>query len=203
MSIRTRRGVLASAVSIAAIAGIQSVASAQVLDVLIEIDLTVTDQITVNATTGNSAATVAGSNVIGFYFADFYNGPQSIGLSASLVAGDITSSLNPTDNTPSLFRSGTGGGDPGLNIWSFSTNATINFVAGTQAFVGSATWNLSPAAYADMLAGNTSGLIYFPADTFDDLTNAQVLGTYVVIPTPGALAMFGLSFGACAIRRRR
>lgn len=199
---RTRFGVLAAA-SVAALAGIQSAASAQNLDVLIEIDLTVTDQITVTATNGLSAATVSGSNVTGFYFADFYTGPQTVALSASLVSGNITSSLNPSDNTPSLFRSGTAGGDPGLNIWSFSTSSTVNFEAGVQAFVGSATWTLSPAMYADMVAGNTSGLIYFAADTFDDIPSAQVLGTYVVIPTPGAFAMFGLGIGACAIRRRR
>jgi len=202
MSTRIRTGALAAAGIVAGLACVQS-ASAQVLDVLLEVDLTVENQVTITATSGVSAATVAGSNFTGVYLADFYNGPQSVGLSAGLVAGDLTSFLNPPDNSPALFRGAGAGGDPGLNIWSFSTQATVNFEAEVQAFVGSATWNLSPAAYADMLAGNTSGLIYFPADTFDDIPGAQVLGSYVVIPTPGALAMFGLSFGACAIRRRR
>lgn len=181
-----------------AAAAAMAATTAQADDLLI-IDLTVENQITITATDGLSAATVAGSDGIGIYFENFYGGAGD-SLSASLVSGDLTNAENPTDNTPSLFRGG-GGSDPGLNLWSFSSDTTVTFTAGSVAFVGSATWNLDANEYADMLAGMMSGNIYFPADTFDDIDGATVLGTYSVVPAPGVLALLGLA-GVARSRRR-
>jgi hypothetical protein len=186
-----------------ALAMIASVASA---DDLLIIDLSVTDQITITATDGLSDVTTTGSDVTGVYFEDFYAGPGSA-LTETLVAGDITNAENPADFTPELFRGG-GGSDPGLNLWSWSTDFTVSFTAGETAFTGSATWTLDSAAYADMLAGGaTGGDIYFAADTEDDLPGAQVIGTYAVvtnaIPEPGSAALIGFAMGLMAVRRRR
>ncbi|RMH09815.1 MAG: hypothetical protein D6695_12510 [Planctomycetota bacterium] len=176
-------------------------AGAQADDLLI-VDLSVVNQVTISATTGNSAADASGSDSIGVYLADFYSGPGNT-LAETFITGNLTNAENPSDLSPNLFRGGSGT-DTGLNIWSFSSDSTVTFTAGSLAFVGSATWALSAAEYSDMLNGNSSGTIYFPADTFDDIPSAVALGTYrVVVPSPGALSLIGLGLGAGAIRRRR
>ena len=192
--IRSRSGLCAAVI-------VSTLSTGAMAQVLLTVDLSVVDQITISATGGLSAATTSGSDTIGVYFQDFYNGVGS-SLSAGLDSGNLTNAENPTDNTPSLFRGG-GGTDTGLNLWSFSSDSTVTFTAGSQAFTGTATWDLDSAMYADMLAGNSSGDLYFAADTFDDLPGAVVLGQYQVIPTPGVLAVAGAGLGFGAMRRRR
>lgn len=167
---------------------------------LLLVDLSVPNQVTITATDGASAATVTGSDSTGVYFDNFY-GVSGDSLSATLVSGDITNAANPSDGSPSLFRGGAGS-DTGLNLWSWSDDTDVDFTAGSTAFVGSGTWDLDPNEYANMVAGNTTGALYFPADTADDVANATFLGTYRVIPTPGALAVCGLGLGVAARRRR-
>lgn len=169
-------------------------------DVILEIDLSVPNQITINATSGLSAATVSGSDTIGVYFENFYGGGGSA-LAETLIAGDLTNAENPADFSPSLFRGG-GGSDPGLNLWSWSTDSAVTFTAGLLAFTGSATWALSATEYAEMLAGNPSGNVFFPADTFDDVGGATLIGTYQVIPEPASLSLLGLGL-AFGLRRNR
>lgn len=195
MTVNLLKGGLGAGAAVAMLA-----AGAQA-EVLFDIDLSVVNQITITATSGASAVTASGSDTTGVYMENFYSGAGS-SLSATLVSGNLTNAENPSDLSPSLFRGGAGS-DPGLNVWSFSSDSTVTFTAGSLAFVGSATWDVSAAAYADMLAGNSSGDIYFPADTFDDLPSAQVLGQYRVVPTAGVLPMLGLGLGAGALRRRR
>lgn len=188
-----------------AVAVLATVAGAQDrvgLDELLIVDLSVANQVTVFATNGLSAVTTSGSDTTGVYLENFYGGAGG-SLADVLVSGNLTNAENPTDNTPDLFRGGAGS-DPGLNIWSWSSDSTVTFTAGSLAFTGSATWNLSAAEYADMLAGSSTGNIYFPADTFDDIGSAALLGTYrVVVPTPAGAALMGLGLGAGMIRRRR
>jgi hypothetical protein len=185
-----------------AVLALAGAASATELQKLVVIDLTVPNQITVTATDGLAAVDASGSDTTGIYFADFYGGAGN-SLSASLVSGDFTNFENPSDNSPSLFRGGAGA-DPGLNLWSFSSDSTVTFTGGGQAFIGSATWTISADMYADMIAGGErGGDLYFPADTVDDLSSAVLLGTWnVVIPTPGAAGLLGLA-GIAALRRRR
>jgi hypothetical protein len=185
-----------------AVLAIAGAASATELQKLVIIDLTVPNQVTVTATDGVSFSDASGSDVTGIYLENFYGGAGD-SLSASLVSGDFTNFENPSDNSPSLFRAGAGA-DPGLNIWSFSSDTTVTFTAGGQAFIGSATWNLDPNEYANMIAGGErGGDLYFPADDVGDLPGAVLLGTWnVIIPTPGTAGLLGLA-GLAAVRRRR
>jgi hypothetical protein len=183
---------LCAAVSVALLA------SAANADDLLIVDLSVVDQVTITATDGLSAADASGSDSIGVYFEGFYGGAGD-SLSASLVSGDLTNAENPSDGSPALYRSGSS--DPGLNIYSWSDDATVTFTAGSLAFVGSGTWNLDPNEYADMLAGAVSGDLYFPADSEDDIAGATMLGTYRVIPEPATLSLLGL-LGLVVLRRR-
>ena len=196
MNIRTSRDLLAAITVAAAATG----ANAQ-LEKLLIVDLSVENQITITATTGASAATISGSDGIGVLLADLLNGPNISGICDSLVSGDITNVANPSDGSPDLFYSTFGAGN-GLNLWSWSSDTTVDFTAGQQAFTGSGTWTVNPSFYADMLAGNTSGTIYFPADTDDDIAGATAIGTWNVIPAPASAALLGLG-GLAAVRRRR
>lgn len=180
-------------------------ASVQAATVL-SVDLTTANQITISATSGTSSATVFGSDFTGVYLAGFFGGNGF--LNSSLVSGNLTNANNPADNSPLLYR-GTST-DPGLNIYSFSTANTVNFTAGTQAFTGSATWALNTLSYNNLLAGATTGSIFFAADTVDDLRFATVIGewslaTVAPVPLPAsvsllAAAVFGFGFYA---RRHR
>ncbi len=174
--------------------------SAASADVLLEIDLSVENQITITSTDGASMVTASGSDGIGIYLENLFGGSGSLGASSLVGAATFSNAENPTDGTPALFRFGTT--DPGLNIYSWSPAATVSFTEGSLAFVGSATWSITAASYANLLAGATSGNIYFPADDAGDLPTAQILGTYSVIPAPGAVALLGLA-GLAGSRRRR
>jgi hypothetical protein len=173
-------------------------------DVLLTVDLSVTDQVTITATTGLSSATVSGNNNLGVYFENFYGAGSFI--DDTLVSGDLTNSLNPSDGSPNLYRDES---DPGLNLygWTSDSGSTVNFTAGVQAFTGSATWDLDSASYNDMLAGNTSGNLYFPADSSDDLATATLIGTWevastTVIPTPTAALAIPAMLAGLGLRRR-
>ena len=160
------------------------------LDELLIIDLSVPNQITITATAGLSAVDASGSDTTGIYMENFYSAAGGALTTSSTGAGDLTNAENPSDGSPALFRAG-GGTDTGLNVWSFSSDTTVTFTAGSLAFVGSGTWALDAPEYADMLAGNMTGNLYFPADSNDDLPSAVLLGTWRVIPAPGAATLFG------------
>ncbi len=169
-------------------------------DELLIVDLSVVDEITITATSGNSDITTSGGDGIGVYLQDFYSGPGTTGLNETLVSGDLTNAENPADNSPNLFRAGTA--DPGLNIFSWSPDTTVTFTAGSLAFTGSGTWSLNSDDYADMLpAIGSTGNLYFPADDVSDIPNARILGTYRVVPEPGTLSLLGLCLIA-GLRRR-
>ncbi len=179
--------------AILAIAGLATVASA---DVLLEVDLSVADTITISATDGLSAADGSASNFTGFLLAGFYS-TAGAGISDTSVVGDLSTAANASDGSADIFN---GGSSFGLNLWSVSTDSTIDVVAGATAFAGSTTWTVSSANYADLLAGNMSGDIIFGADTDDD--DGVNIGTWVVVPAPGSMALLGLG-GIVAGRRRR
>lgn len=183
-----------------AVAGLT--ATAAQAEVVLLVDLTTPNQITINATPGLSAVTASGSNTTGFYLAGMFGGTGSTTgtIGTQMGTANLSTFNNASDGTPLLYRASAT--DPGLNLWSFSTSSTVSFTAGTQAFAGSATWSLDAATYSLLVDGATSGNVYFPADDLTDLPTAQIIGQYSVIPAPGALALLGLG-GLAAVRRRR
>lgn len=164
---------------------------------LLLVDLTVPNQVTVSATSGNSSTTVSGSDFSGILLSGFYNGNQTAALGTPVGVGNLVPAAQASDLSPSMFR---GTNDPGLNIWDMSTVTTVSFTAGSLAFTGSATWTLSAAQYADMLGGNLTGTVLFPADTTGD--PGVSIGEWRVIPTPGAASLLGVGLFAAARRRR-
>ncbi|MFU8829659.1 MAG: hypothetical protein ACNA8P_09535 [Phycisphaerales bacterium] len=185
--------------TVISVSAVLALSGAAMADVLLIVDLTVPNQITINSTTGLSAIDATASNFNGVYLENAFG--LSGALGAVLVSGNLTSFNNPSDNSPSLFRGGAGA-DPGLNIWSYSTDATTSFTAGVQAFAGSGTWNLSTAGYEALLAGASSGNIYANIDNIGGVPGNGILGTWALIPTPGAAGLLGLA-GLAAVRRRR
>ena len=187
---------------IAMIAGLAVAATGAAADILLEIDLSTTNQVTISATSGLASQSASASNFTGFLLADFFATPGA-GFGGVLAAdsGDLTTFNNPSDGTPSGF---VGSSSVGLNIWSFSSAGTVTVDGGAQAFSGSATWSLDAAQYADFLAGASEGDIWFGADTDDDIAGGSAvnIGTYRVVPAPSALALLGMG-GMVATRRRR
>tara|TARA_R110000744_G_scaffold116348_7_gene217563 strand:- start:140 stop:712 length:573 start_codon:yes stop_codon:yes gene_type:complete len=169
-------------------------------DVLLEIDLSVVDQITISATGGLSAASVSGADVTGVLMAGFYN-TAAPGISRTYLSGDLVSAGSTPDGSPGLFNSSFGT-SYGLNFYSWATESTVDFTAGSVAFTGSATWSLDAASYADAIAGNLSGDIYAFADDDDDIGAATNIGSWAVVPAPSSMALLGLG-GIVAGRRRR
>jgi uncharacterized repeat protein (TIGR01451 family) len=153
---------------------------------LLTLDLTVPNRITISATTGESLVTASGSTTTGVYFADFFANAGSITLGTTTLIPPATlsaASVAP-DGSPSIFKFSPT--DPGINIWSYSATATTTFTAGSTAFQGTATWEVSAAVYAAMLTAPTTGNVYFPADDAADIPTANHLGTYrVIFPTAG------------------
>ncbi len=170
-------------------------------DLVLSVDLSVVNQVTILSVPGASANTVSGSDVTGFYLDNFYNGPTPAIAGDALVTGNLTSFLNGSDTSPDLYHIAN---DPGMNVWSYTNDITSDFVAGTQAFSGSATWNVTPIDYANMLAGNLFGEVFFPADDVTDVAGgiAPFIGTWVVkVPEPTSLALVCL--GAIPMIGRR
>lgn len=186
---------------ITAIAGFAIAATAMTAsaDVLLEIDLSVADQITISATNGLSAADASASNFTGYLLAGFFNDAAATPADTS-VSGDLTTAANASDSSADIFSAGT---SFGFNVWSFSTDSTVGVTAGEIAFIGSTTWTVDSADYAEMLAGNITGDIFFGADSDDDIASGAVnIGTWNVVPAPSSMALLGLG-GIVAGRRRR
>lgn len=184
----------------ATIAGLAIAATAMnaSAEVLLLVDLSVVDQVTISATDGLSSGDVSGTDSTGVLMADFFTG-AGIGIIDSLGAGDLTTAGNTSDGTPGIFNST---GSLGFNFWTWTDDTAISFSAGSVAFTGSATWSLDSDEYAAAIAGNTFGDIYAFADTDDDIAASTLIGQWSVVPAPGSLALLGLG-GIAAGRRRR
>jgi hypothetical protein len=187
----------------AALTAVASIISSAAADVLLEVDVSVPDTITITATDGLSAGDASGSVFEGVYLADFFNSFIGQGFTISSGTGDLTAASVPSDGSPGIFRaSSTVNMDPGLNIWAFSASSPATFTTGEVAFSGSGTFTVDALDYADFLGANLSGDIFFPADSATDLPQT-FLGTYtVIVPEPataGLLSVVGLGL----LRRRR
>ncbi|MBL4809623.1 MAG: PEP-CTERM sorting domain-containing protein [Phycisphaerales bacterium] len=191
---------------IAIIAGLALTASAMTasaVETLLDIDLSVTNQLTITATGSNALVTASGSNFTGFLLAGFLNAADAgAGPGISDGVGDLTTANQTSDLGPSIFN---GGSSVGINIWAFTAGGVdATTTAGFAAFSGSATWTVDASVYAALLNGNINGDVYLNADTDDDIGAGGILiGAWgVKIPAPGSMALLGLG-GLVAGRRRR
>lgn len=173
---------------------------------LLNVDLGTVNQITVSATSGASSATVSGSDITGIYLAGFFTS-LTAGIDETLVSGNLTSAMNPSGAFPLIFTADTA--DTGLNLFSLSSDGTLDFVSGELAFEGSATWTVDAADYAALLASNLSGDLFFPADDIGDLPTATLIGEWArvdavaAVPVPAAgLLLGGALFGFGVFGRR-
>ena len=156
-------------------------------EILLVVDLSVQDRITITGTTGLSSGTVSGSSFDGFYLKDLFSNAGSVqvppnpGYSGTPT---LTAASVATNNSPRMYRANTT--DPGLNIWGYSAAGPSTFTAGQQAFTGRATWTVSTAVYNEMLTAPVAGGgVYFVADSVGMLGTATLLGRYSVIkPAP-------------------
>lgn len=172
------------------------------------VDLSVTDQITITASGAPSLVTISGSDTTGLYLDGIFGAAGAAMTDTLVPGGDLTSAANIPDG-PDLFRGGTGA-ELGLNVWSWTGDATADFTAGSAAFSGSATWDIDAGTYADLLSGATSGDVWFPADTLDDLVDpAMVIGSYEVttdcpvVPEPSAYSLIAFGLVGLGLMRRR
>ena len=178
--------------------------------VVLQIDLSTVNQVTISATTGLSLASVSGSDSTGIYLKDLLGDRVFSHSGATRLAGANLVYFNATsDGSPSLYRSA--GTDPGLSIYSMDdgTPDPASFTSGVQAFKGSATWSLTAQQYAVFLQAPTSGDVYAFADSINDLDGGpQLIGQYSVVssaavPEPTSMAIFGLGALGMAYRARR
>jgi len=179
-----------------------SVSSIANAGLLLEVDLTVENIITINATSGKSLVDASGWPLIGFYLANFFEAESDIGIDDELISGNLTSYLNTSDNTPNLYRSGR---DTGLNVFSYTfLDVESLFEINQIAFSGQASWEVASDAYNNALNNASSGDIYFAADTINDIPNAQILGTWSTttnVPEPSSIAILALGILGLASRR--
>ncbi|MGJ8649283.1 MAG: PEP-CTERM sorting domain-containing protein [Opitutaceae bacterium] len=170
---------------------------------LLEVDLSVVNQITITATSEASAVTVSGSDGTGFYLENLFGVNTTTALfETALSGGDLTSFSNSSDGTPQIFVAPS---DPGLNVWSYTNDAASQFTDGVQAFSGSATWNVNSSMYALALLGPESGGVYFVAGSLADVDGAELLGTWTVVPEPSHAAILAgaLAVSMVLLNRRR
>jgi hypothetical protein len=177
--------------------------------VVLQLDLTTVNKVTISATSGLSLASVSGGDNQGVYLKDLL-APAGSSFQInnnSDVGGSLVYSNATSDGTPRLYGDAT---DPGINIFSMD-NGTPNpasFTSGVQAFKGSATWSLTAQQYAVFLQASTSGDVYAFASSEGDLDGGQVIGQYSVVgsaavPEPTSMAIFGLGALGMAYRARR
>jgi len=187
---------------VAAIAA--TIAGSANAEILLLIDLSVENQMTVTATDGVSAVSSEGSDTNGIYLQGFFDAAAVGSISANPGAGDFTTFGNTSDGGLSIYRGGSGA-DSGLNFWSWTNDPNPLFITeGQQALTGSATFSLTETVYALLSQNTGTGELWFNADTADDIggpLNPGNIGQWSIVPAPGALAMLGLA--GLAGRRRR
>ncbi|TRY30143.1 PEP-CTERM sorting domain-containing protein [Aliiglaciecola sp. M165] len=172
---------------------------------LLEVDLSVENTISINATDGASLITASGSDFTGIYLDGFFGSNNLGGIDENLVAGDLTSANNSSNFVPNLFHFSN---DPGLNIFEVSSDSSLSFTQGALAFVGSATWTIGENFYQHFLSSASSGKIFFPADDISDTNSASVLGTWSVVnasvdvPEPSMAALLVLGVGLMGFARK-
>jgi hypothetical protein len=186
-----------------AIAAASLLPSAAKADVVLLVDLSVANQVTVIATPGLSAVTRTGSTATGFYLQNFFNS-LTTGAVTSAGVGNISTFLQAPDLSPLAFRNTSTA--PGFNIFSYSAVGTTGVTAGIQAFQGSATFTLSPAAYGlalTALGASVDRNVFFPADRLSNMSAGAIVGTWQVVPEPSTVAFCLVGAGGLLVARLR
>ena len=180
------------------LAGLASTASAEVL---LTADLSVQNQLTLNATDGLSAATLAFADNRGVNFQGFGGDTFTIKTGAGPIttANDSfqTGPATP-DGTPQVSYTST----DSLSLYNFTADDTNYLYQAQQAFLGSATFALSSSEYDALLASDRAGDLY--VNLFNgDYTNANLIGQYqVTVPEPASLLLLTAA-GLPLLTRRR
>lgn len=180
-------------------------------DILLVVDLSMTNQLTITATTEAAEISITGDDFFaGSYLENFFVAPGGSLAAASFSpgvagTGNLTVAGETATNSPGLLR--VGGTDPGLNLLALADDLNSTFTAGATAFTGSATWTLTPDDYASALVGGDQvGNIFFPASSVGDISGLTRIGQFSVVttavPEPSSLAAIGL-LGLVGIARRR
>jgi hypothetical protein len=162
---------------------------------LLHVDLSVVNQLTIRATTGLSAVTASVDDDTGFTLLDFtYQNISASGTGSTLVDYNGTS-----DGSVSISSA-----DGFMNLYKMATSDPLQFTAGSQAFTGEATWTLTSSHYATWLNGPSSGDIVLADAFYVPLEGAPVVGTWSLnlastsVPdTSSTLAL--LALGICCL----
>jgi hypothetical protein len=176
--------------------------------VVLQMDLSTVNQVTISATSGLSLVSQSGDDSIGVYLKDFFATAGSTFEKTADAGGSLVYFNATSDGTPGLYRAEN---DPGLNIYGIDDGNTFpaSFTAGVQAFKGSATWSLTAELYAACLQAPTTGDVYAFASEISELNGGpQVIGQYsfvssAAVPEPTSMAIFGLGALGMSYRARR
>ncbi|MEM1422804.1 MAG: hypothetical protein AAGH64_02260 [Planctomycetota bacterium] len=188
----------ASAIVVLAAAG--SAATAQVV---LEIDTSVINQITITATSVASANDADVPDVTGILLADMLDGTAPAFPPSALTDNPtLTPFLDPSGSPTLSVDDADEGSDTGLNVWSMSATDRNTFMAGTRAFAGTATWEIPAGLYDALAAPGSSGAVFAGIANSRNLFNGVYIGDWLIVPAPGAGALLAMT-GLAAVRRRR
>ena len=174
--------------------------------VLVEFDLSVTNQLTLTATTGTALASTTGTTVVGIVLE---------GTGGTSLAAGGTSDTFGFKSTGKLVQVGTAQVTTSvysLNLFEKNAENSVNtsITQGQQAFVGTTTITLNAQSYANLLNAPNSGKIYAFADTPSYATVGTYIGDWAkatsgAVPEPSTAIGMGLLgvLGFAGKRRRR
>ena len=173
--------------------------------VLIYLDLSVTNRLTLTATTETAIATTdpGGTTGTGIVLEGTGIVPSDLTGGASDTFGVYSTGAFSQVKTSRLLNNGVNS----LNLYDSSDDRATSITSGQQAFVGTTTINLDDATiYNNLLNGPSSGKIYAFADnSLTFATDGTYIGDWAKVPEPStAIAMGVLGvLGFAGNRRRR
>ena len=159
--------------------------------VLIELDLSVTNKLTLTATTETAIATATGETLKGIVLQGTGNAVvESVGASDTF-GFKSTGEINEI-NISNLLDSGVFS----INLYEAGVSVTTSITQGQQAFEGTTTITVNAQSYANLLNSPSSGKIY----AFDDgsstfATNGTYVGDWAkasTVPEPSTAIAMGL-----------
>jgi len=176
--------------------------------IVVEFDLSVTNQLTLTATTGTALASTTGNTGVGIIL-------EGTGEVESFALGGTSDTFGFKStgafeqvSTSQILASGV----YSINLYEryFSNGINTSITLGQQAFVGTTTITLNAQSYANLLNAPSSGKIYAFADTPSYATQGTYIGDWAkassgTVPEPStgiALGLLGV-LGFTGNRRRR